>query len=439
MTLQSCKLQVSRSSRSAAPRPSTRITGLRFAIRRALLVMAVGSMAPAISQAADVYVQPQAELRAEYNDNFGLQPTTDSNSDVYGFIADAQALIGIATPRSDTSLRPRVRLQEYPNADDLPAGEKVKPFEAFLDLRSTYEWQRSDLLVIARYSSQDSYNSETPSGVFDPLDPSYSGSPDSLRVRVGETRNRFEFRPRFEYEVTERLSAGIGIEYQTVDFQSDSVSTQTDYDYTLVDGLLSWSLSELSKFSVGAYASQYQTKNESTETDAYGGSVGYEHRWSEVTGFEAELFYEQNDVSNYFPIRSEESTSGWGGSLTGYRKLEVSEWRLVVERSFIPTGEGGKAESDQIRLQYDRDLGERLTFQCAGRFETRNSLTQTLRSDDRDYARVDVSLEWLMAPTWYLKGGYSYLWEDRERAISDADNNRLFISVGYRGLSRKRR
>jgi hypothetical protein len=34
-------------------------------------------------------------------------------------------------------------------------------------------------------------------------------------------------------------------------------------------------------------------------------------------------------------------------------------------------------------------------------------------------------------------GGYSYIWEDREQADSDADNNRFFINFGYQGLSQR--
>jgi len=34
-------------------------------------------------------------------------------------------------------------------------------------------------------------------------------------------------------------------------------------------------------------------------------------------------------------------------------------------------------------------------------------------------------------------GGYNYIWEDREQATSDAQNNRFFINFGYQGLSQR--
>ena len=53
--------------------------------------------------------------------------------------------------------------------------------------------------------------------------------------------------------------------------------------------------------------------------------------------------------------------------LTAYRKLEVSAWRFEIARRFQPTGDNGKSTIDTIRLQYDRDLSERLSFDGAAR------------------------------------------------------------------------
>jgi hypothetical protein len=79
-----------------------------------------------------------------------------------------------------------------------------------------------------------------------------------------------------------------------------------------------------------------------------------------------------------------------GGELTAYRKLEVSEWRFTVGRSFIPTGDSGKASLDHVRVQYERLLTQRLTLNAAARYDSRNALgkTTTTTGEDRDYARA---------------------------------------------------
>lgn len=406
-------------------------TNPRCAVLQACALLSMAAATAGTAQAADTYVQPQAELRAESNSNFDYVPGGDSDSNVYGYIADLQALIGIATLRSDTSIRPRIRIQEYPDRSDL---ERV---EAFLDLRSEYRWERSQLLTIGRYSRQDSYNAETPSGEFDPLDPNDPGSVET--IVAGETRNRYQIEPEFTFELTERTQAGVAASYQANRYDSDAVQVHVDYDYFEGSGFVGWALDPRNDFTVGAYANRYEAKDSSTETDAYGAELGYQYSWSEVAGVGIELFYEQNDTTTFVPVTVEESTSGWGGTVSAYRKGEVSAWRLSMGRTFIPTGDGGKTESDQLRLQYDRDLTPRLEFRGAGRYQSRNSLSTGGQGGNRDYARVDVALRWMMAPTWYLQGGYSYIWQDRENAAGTAVNNRYFVSIGYKGLDRPRR
>ena len=127
-----------------------------------------------------------------------------------------------------------------------------------------------------------------------------------------------------------------------------------------------------------------------------------------------------------------------GGELTAYRKLEVSEWRFTVGRSFIPTGDSGKATLDHARVQYERLLSQKVTLNAAARYDSRNALGKTTitTGQDRDYARADISLKWYVSPTWYIGGGYAYIWEDRQEALSDASNNKFYLNFGYRALSR---
>ena len=404
---------------------------------QAAMVAAMTALPASASLGAQTYIVPEAELRVEHNDNFGLVPGGNPDSSVFGFIADAQALIGIATPRGETYIRPRLRAQEYPDLDELSVNRKMTPLEAFLDLRSTYDWQRSDFELTGRYSHQDSYNVETSSGAFDPLDPSYDGDAGTVRSRVGETRDLFQITPTFRYDVTERVNAGASVDYIVVNYDSEGVTTRLDYTYAVLNGFLGWALSPVSDFTVGAYVGRYEAQDDISDTDSYGAQVAYDYRWSETAGIAADVFYEQNDITDNVPVRSTDSTSGWGGTLIAYRKYEVSDWRLSVGRRFIPTSSGRKASLDQLRLQYDRDLSQRLSLQGAVRYEMRDEIDPTVLSDDRDYFRADLSLRWLMAQTWFVRGGYSYIWQDRERQPSDAYNNQLFIAIGYKGLRPK--
>ena len=386
-------------------------------------------LAAGVASAADVHTQPQIELRAEQNDNFGLVPGGSPDSDVYGYIADAVWLVDIATPRGNTTLRPRIKYQNFPDRSDL------EKFEGFFDLRSVYRWERSTFDLYTHLSHQDLYNNETRGGDFDPTDPGGGGGSDSGQIVVGETREEFDLRPAFEHRVTERTSIGVGVEYATARYDADQgVPSKTDYDFGLASGYLTWALSPTSDVRAGIYASRFETRDNFEETQATGILAGYGHRWSEQVGLDAVLFYEENDITENGLIPFKETTSNFGGELSAYRKFEVTEWRFSVGRSFVPTGDSGKSEMDQFRLQYERQLSPRLTFRGVGRYESRNSLGGTDSGADRDFARTDLSLKWLITQRWYVGGGYAYMWEDRASATQSADNNKFFISFGYQGL-----
>ncbi len=402
---------------------------------RAVVAAALGVLVAGPALAAQTYVVPRIELRVEHNDNFGLAVVDNPDSSVLGIILDAEALIGMSTPRSQTTLRPRVRLQEYPDLDDLELMDNFTPVEAFLDLRSTYRWQRADLEWYGRFQRQDSYNVENPGGAFDPLDPGAGDPANGAGARVGETRTQFQLRPTFRYRATERTQLGISADYSAVDHDSGGEQQRLDYDHWTIDGFVTWKLSPLSDLTAGAYMSKYETEGGISETETVGGRLGFAHRWSESTGVQAEIFHESSDVTDFVPVRVDATNSGWGATVSGWHQREVSVFRFSAGRRFVPSDDARRAEIDQFRLQYDRDLSQRLRFKGALRYETRNSPLPTARSDDRDFARADLSLEWRMTETWYLGGGYSYIWNDREQATGSASNNKLFIAVGYRGLA----
>lgn len=382
--------------------------------------------------AANVTYVPRADMQVETNDNFNLAPEGAEAIDTIGYIADAEVLVDIANPRGSTLLRPRLRFQEYPDHD-----EDLERVESFFDVVSDYRWERSRFALNASYSKRDVYNTETLGGEFDPDNPGNPDNPEAGSLTTGETRQLFVVRPDFEHRLTERMSVGLGLHYQVARYDADAGGeTKTDYDYYGAGAYMKWALTPRDDVALGAYTSLYETTDNTEEADAVGVEVRYAHRWSETDGIELTAFLEENDVTEFVPVRTEENTSDFGGSIVAFRELEVSTWRLSASRRFQPTGDSGKQTLDTIRLQYDRSLSERLEFRGVARFESRSGLGTIASSSERDYARVDSWLRWFVTPTWFVGGGYTYIWQDRESAPSSADNNRFFVNFGYRGLAR---
>jgi len=397
----------------------------------ACIVAVVAALAAWAANAADVQTIPTVELQTEQNDNFHLDPG-GATSDTPGYVADASLLFDIRTPRGETLLLPRLRYQNYQDEENL---QRV---ETFFDADSSYRWERATFLVNASYSKRDVYNTETLGGEFDPNDPNSPDNPESGTTATGQTRQLLRIHPNYEYRISERMGLGFDAVYQIAEYSSDDVVTKSDYDFGQLGAYLSWDASERGKVRTGGYASSFETDDGTETVDAAGAMLGYSYSWSETDGIEAVVNYERNDITQFTPFGEvEETSSDVGGSVTAFRKLEVSAWRLAASRRFQPTGDNGKSTIDEFRLQYDRDLSERLTFRGAGRYESRSGIGAADTGNDRDYARLDLELKWYMSPTWYLGGGYAYIWQDRSGDPTDADNNKFFIYVGYHGLARR--
>jgi hypothetical protein len=405
----------------------------KFRSVRAAVLAALGLVASVgVAEAAQTFIEPQAELRAETNSNLTLDPDGSPDGYEQGYIAEVLALMGVATPQSETSFRPRLRFQEYPDRDER---DRV---EAFADLFSRYRWERSRFDLVAKYSRQDSYNFDTRSGTFDPLDPNYGTDPGTGRVLEDETRSEIDVRPEYAFDVSERTTVGIDARYRSVWYDADSDQPeQIDYEHLAAGANVSWKLDPRNKVGVGAFVNTYDPKSGSGDSDGYGIGAGYEHRWSETTGFEMTAFYETNDPKSDEPGVANDSTSGFGGTVAAFHEGEVSKWRFSASHRLAPNANGRAEELDQLRLQYDREFSERLTLRAVARYESESDINDD-GSQSIDTARADLSLRWRFTQMWDVQGGYSYIGRD-EGIDGDASNNRFFVSVGYEGLGRQRR
>jgi hypothetical protein len=228
---------------------------------------------------------------------------------------------------------------------------------------------------------------------------------------------------------------GAGAYYQQSRYDNDA---QEDYDFVLGEAFFAWTLNPKSELRVTPYASYFEVKeDDGGQTSAYGMNVAYAYRWSEISGLEVSVMYEDNDVTDYTPEKTSESTSGVGGNLTAYLNGTRDQWRFMLDSGWYPTGDGGKQKTDQARLQYRRDLTQRLQFNGAARYLRTRALSSSDDTDDRDYARLELSLRWMASPNWYVGGGYNLTWQEYVIEQDSAENNQFFLNCGYLGLGRK--
>jgi hypothetical protein len=413
------------------PKPGARLLGLAFATALA------GGWLP-MAEAAQTYFEPRIEGRVEQNTNRNLSIDPATEQDILGYVVIAEAIWGYLSPTTDTRIRPRIRLQEYPD------NKEVRRSEEFLDLTMRHRpTERTTLGLAGHYSRRDDFNAQLGEAEFDELDPddpTEISDTGTATVLTEDTRTRTHVRPQYTHRFTERAGVGLAALYQTVRFDSETRTASSDYDYWQVDAFSTYRLDPRTTLSLGPYVAGYETGDDSNRTDSLGLSAGWDRTWDELFETRFRIYGERSEVElrDGGAITSTDKDTYVGADFTADRRMETGRLRFTAGRKFYPTSDGNRTVTDELRVQYDMNISARLSMRTALRAYQREAQGRTASGDDRDYARGELSIRWMLTPQYFVGGGYEYTWQERGQEGTSANNHAAFINFGYRGLGPRR-
>ena len=400
------------------------------AVSRSLCATAAMAAAPVF--AAQVYVQPVATISAETDSNLDLQPASQGSvRNVEGYIADVAALIGIATPDSNTTIRPRIDYRDY------PADSGDDRLEGSLDFNSAYRSQRSKSSVYVGFQRRDEFNAELSSAQYDVYSPVQPTAPETGRTIVGATRESLILLPDYSYSITPLIAAGVSAIYQQLNYTPNNSTGAVDFDYYQGKAYLRWTLDQKNDLTVGGYGSKYQASHFDSRATAGGLTAALDTSWSPLLSTSASVVYQRTNIDTAIPSPFKEVANPWGAAFSAVYKAEVNQFRMDAGRLITPSGGGGIYVNDHLQFQYSRNFSQRLAFTGAAIALRDRGLTSNVNGDDRTYVRTVVDLKWMIAPTWFVQGGYQYMWQKYEIEPDGASNNRIYIRFGYQGLDRQ--
>jgi hypothetical protein len=361
--------------------------------------------------AAQYYVQPVATVAAETNSNIDLDPGGGPRVEGYG--ADAAALISIATPDSETTVRPRIRYEDYPKDTGL------NRLEAMFDFNSRYRSPRNDFSLSGRFDHLNDTEAQSVGAQFNDV-----------------VRNYLLLQPRYVHRVSQLMAFGVSGLYQTQFFSPANVLGHVDFDYYQGNAFVSRKFGKRAELSVGGFASRYEAKNILSTADAIGANVGLEYDLAETLTADVNATYQRTKVDSLVAPVFTGTTRNWGasGGLVWRRQAEV--FRINLGRTVSPGSGGGTYSNDQLQAEYDREVSERLSYSAAVRLIGSRGLWANLGSSDRNYARGDLSAKWMLSRTWIVQGGYSYSWQKYHTDPASPNNSQIYVRFGYQGLPR---
>lgn len=399
----------------------------------ALGIVALLSAVPALG--ADYYFTPGVEVSTETHSNRDLVPDgvpTPLDSSVQGYLASLSATTGFRTQRGSTDFRPRLVFQNYPDRDDLA---KVN---AYLDLRSRYNWQLTNLDVLGRFRREDRTNSQLSSAVIDDFVPDAPVDDTGVRLSfVEEVVTDFLIRPTLNRKLGERTGLALSAGYQDVQFDAEGQAEGVAYQSTDLSADLKWQYSERAELSTGVYGGRYTSAGSENVTNNIGLAVGLANDWSETTRGTLEVQAERTEVN--LEGQPTDSSTNMGFAAGIVRTGQVSVMRLSIGRSFTPSSYGSRDRRDELLLQLTRNFSARWALNGAVRVFRSAALGELVDdSDDRTFGRAELNLRWAASRTWYVSGGFTHTRQKYENDPEAADDNAFILRFGYQGLPPQR-
>ena len=392
-----------------------------------------------IASAQEWYFVPRVEVGTEYHTNRELTPDPALEDPMIQYRGTFEAKTGRRTPRSDTEFRPRILLQEFPDRNG------IDPIELFFDIDHEFHTQRSEFLLFARYSRQDSFNAEYGDANFDPFNPQDPNAGDTGITYIGDTRGRITVEPDYSFAISETSRIGTTVRYDNVNYyHNDDRPPGTvglvGYDAGSLKVYFGKSFGPQFDFKIGPYVARYEADNNSNTTDNYGLSLEGKYTWSEIWETGLAITAEHSESTQPNSIPTEETNTNWGLEFYGLRKGQTDTLRYSIGHFIEPSTAASMIETSQLRVQYDHIFTPRLIFNGAVRVKESSRLGASSGSSS-DFARAEVSLRWRLTQQWYINGGYRFAWSDPSGGGSGdtATDNAVFMGVGYLGLDPRNR
>lgn len=359
---------------------------------------------------------PRVEGGYKYSDNYRLDPPGEE-IDVSGAQADARLTLRTIDPRTNIEITPRIRATYFPDESDFDSTDYF--------LHGLFEdtTPRRRVGVRADFSQEDVIRSELPDTVFegDLGDPR---SVDSGRTRTIERNRRDLIRvnPYFSYDFTQRYRLELEARYVDATFDSEAQGSFQDFTDAGASAGLGFQMSQRSRLTFRALASQYET---ASRTDAYGAQAEWATDFSPTARMYVSLGGQQTE-----PERGDSQTNvigGIGGRWTSQRNALF----LDLTSSVGPISAGTVIERRQLRMRIDHDVSPRLALVFGLRAVRDEDVDDDGSYPTREYAVADAGLEWRWQRYLAFTATYNYRWQEYSNEPSDASANGFLIGVVY--------
>ncbi|MEM7280729.1 MAG: hypothetical protein AAF438_03785 [Pseudomonadota bacterium] len=402
-------------------------SSLRISLGTAGLLFAVTIPA----QAAQWYWTPQLSLQSRFNDNQTLATNSDNENSAFGNELDARVTLGTETPTSIFRLTPRARIVRYTGDDSDFDSE-----DGFVQLFGQKRTETMNFQIGADYAQETTLTSELASGEFEDPDLDDPQQDDTGLVDFTNTRVRWNVSPSFSATLGDKTGFRLSGRFTDISYDEDSQGL-VDNENARIEATIFRNLSERTEVQFTAFGRAFEAPERDNETDSLGGQVALIRDFDDQLQGTASVGFISSDfqfIENGIAVDDDDTAALFTLGLR--RRFETGNWRAEISRTVNPSGAGFLTQRDQFRLQINRRFTETWTGRLIARAFTNEAQDENVTSVNRDYFRLDAGLVWRMTEKVSLDGQYSFIFQDYEERLGNADSNQLAVTIRYTGLRR---
>lgn len=238
---------------------------------------------------------------------------------------------------------------------------------------------------------------------------------DTGDVISDATRTNYNLGLDWAHAISERLQLNTNIGYRDVAYEGSG--SFTDYSDTSLGLSFNYQLDELKTPYIRLTASQYDPDQGLSESsEQYGLVAGVEWRLSEF--FNADF----NAGKRYTQATTDDS--GWSASAIFNYEAELLSADFSYSRSSDPSGSGGYADADNIRLGLGYEWSDYSNLQASLNWRQNQSDT-----NDTETLKFNFALNRQLSEFWTLSASYQF--NQRDTETTSADGNIAMMSVVY--------
>jgi hypothetical protein len=409
-------------------------------VRRSALWVGAFALLPYYHASAAWEIVPDLELALEARDNARLNAGSallpDDDDGSTRMLFNGHFTMANVGPRGDLFIEPRIRTDAYADSEDA----ELESDDLFLDMRGERRWRTATAGLRSYFSKESILYSEVLEA--EPVDPDFDDpvAVDTGRlVRFDQDRDRVTLSPYVDVNISERSSLLFEARYLDIGYSGAAVSGRTDFNDTMFATGIVRQIDDRNRATAKLIVSNFEASANDNDTDTIGVEGSFSRVISDVWTFMLTTGLRRSDITFRDAQLAfvEDVDTNFALNLGFRKRSERSTLNLDVRRLIDPNSSGFLEQRDEFRVSVRRQMSPTLTGGLAFRAIDTNVLGDAATYASRDYARIDMYLEWALTQAWSVGVNYDSIYQKFEDDTRDANSNSVSVSLGYRGLSRR--